>query len=161
MSPKGVERLRSKGKKPEPYNILGTFSLAKLDLHGIAPKIKGAIYVPEAFPSLDVYVSQCLFRLFPNGKSECFGLTESAMKLALEKLVILLKDIGLTVRTPKLSFHSENFIIDVGRKIRLTKALYMLDGSEINATGPRFLKYQAGNPRITYELYENGKIICL
>jgi TATA-box binding protein (TBP) (component of TFIID and TFIIIB) len=148
-------------KAPESYNVFGTFKLGEVDLHKIAGQIPGAYYLPETSPSMDIPLSGCLFRIFPNGNTTCTGHTEGEVRRALVELIAMLRGIGMRIDVPSVGFHSQNFVVDYGKKIRMTKAMYLLKKAKLSMGAPKFLSYRPEGPDVTFEIFESGKIVCL
>lgn len=149
------------GKSLRTFNVFGTFRLGELDFERMASEMSGAVYYPEFSPSIDKYIDGCLFKIYSTGNVACFGPTQGQVSHAAARLAALLNRLGFNVLTPDLIFHSQGFVIDVGKKLRLTKALYLLKGAEMSQKGPPFIKYFPEKSGITFQLFESGKIVCL
>lgn len=148
-------------KAPESYNVFGTFKLPDIDLQRIAGTLEGAVYIPETSPSMDIYAPPCMFRVFPSGSVACTGPTQDEVRLAATKLADRLRKLGVRVEPLSIIFHSQNFVINLGRKLRLVKAMYLLKGSQLSTKGPRFLDYRPDSPNVAFQLFESGKVVCL
>jgi TATA-box binding protein (TBP) (component of TFIID and TFIIIB) len=145
----------------ETYNVYGTIKINEVKIEETA-KLPGAVYNPEIFPAVDVYVGGCLFRMFPTGTISCLGSNRNRVTKAAIELFDRLRTIGFHIAdTPSVMFHSESSAIRLGRKLLLRKAYYLLKGSEFSEKGPRLLSLRLNKPEVTMQLFEDGTITCL
>jgi TATA-box binding protein (TBP) (component of TFIID and TFIIIB) len=156
-----TDGLRVNASSVHTYNVMATLKIAKPDFEKIVKNLAGGTY-NESLHSVDKHIGDCLFHVFSTGSVSCIGSSREQLRKSAYELLACLRSIGIDVpQQPRIEFHSVTSEIRLRKKLRLWKALYLLDGAKLSAKGPRLLSYSTDNPRATVQLCEDGTIRCI
>jgi TATA-box binding protein (TBP) (component of TFIID and TFIIIB) len=143
------------------YNVMATLKIARPDFEKIVKNLAGCVY-NESLHSVDKHIGDCLFHVFSTGSVSCIGSSREHLRKSAYELLASLRSIGIDAPgKPRIEVHSVTAEIRLGKKLRLWKALYLLDGAQFSTKGPRLLSYSTDNPRATLQLFEDGTIRCI
>jgi len=154
-------RNRGKGGRGDPFNVLGYAAIPKLDFAAIATKLKGATYEPEFSSTVNVSIKGCLLRIYSTGKIACFGRTEKQISGAVEEFCRRIRGLGLYIpKRPSIEYASKAYSTSIGKRVRLRKAEFLLNGAEFLSKTGR-LTMQLDQPSVFLQIFEDGRVICL
>lgn len=147
------------GSRYEVQNIVVTGKLApSLNLLEINEKIPGSVYEPGKFPALRIKKFGVGFLLYSSGNFVCSGarsVEEAREKV--NKLVQLLRDNNIPVKTPKIEVRNIVVSVDLGKNLRLHELAYAIPDSEYDPEAFPGMKLHKGSTRIL--VFRTGKAV--
>lgn len=145
-------------------NVFAKFSLGKpLDIEALLKDFPNAIYDPWLSPSLQIIDKKngIMFRIFSTGQVICLGAKSAQqVKSCIRNFLKSLRKKGY-VTSSDVDVEISNYVAsgNVGKRLRLWKAAYFLEGAEYDPKRFPGLIYKMRKPKVTLTIFENGNII--
>jgi len=146
-------------------NVFVNFSLGvSIDIEALSREFPNAIYDPELSPPLEIKdeESESVFRVFQSGQVTCLGgKSVEKVKISVKNFLEILKDKKFIPSTD-VDIKICNYVatLNIGRKIRLWKAAYFLEGARYDPQHLPWLTYGLQKPKVIFHMFENGNIVC-
>jgi transcription initiation factor TFIID TATA-box-binding protein len=151
--------------KFEIHNMVITVQFSdRIDLDKLASKLPdGAEYFPDNFPGVVYRMKKprASFLIFSTGKATCTGTaSEKDAKEAIEKMLKLLKDMGIDVKIPKIVIQNIVASTKLDTTLDIDKMAFELENSEYEPETFPGLVYKTKSS-VTFLIFSTGKIVCV
>ncbi|MCW3990531.1 MAG: TATA-box-binding protein [Candidatus Bathyarchaeota archaeon] len=145
-------------------NVVATASLdQKIDLLAIMAAFQNVEYRPKKFPGLVFALKQPKTKtlIFTTGKMVCTGAKSAKMAgSAVRKVVRELSDNGITVlKKPEITVQNMVASADVGAKVDLEAAAYVLDNIMYEPEQFPGAIYRIKDPKTVVLIFNSGKLV--
>jgi len=156
----------AEGKRDiEVVNIVVSTSLEHdIPLEKMAATLSNTEYNPEQFPGLVIRIKdpKTSALIFSSGKVVCTGArTVEQVHASLKKIIKSLEKIGIKIKIePKVTIQNIVASGSVGMDLNLNTLAMKLDNTEYEPEQFPGLVYKIQEPKATFLLFSNGKIVC-
>ena len=146
-------------------NIVVSTSLEHdIPLEKMAATLSNTEYNPEQFPGLVIRVKdpKTSALIFSSGKVVCTGArTIEQVHASLKKIIKSLEKIGIKIKIePKVTIQNIVASGSVNMDLNLNTLAMKLDNTEYEPEQFPGLVYKIQEPKATFLLFSNGKIVC-
>jgi len=145
-------------------NVFAKFSLGiSLDIEALLKDFPNAIYDPWLSPSVDITDKKngITFRIFSTGQVICLGgKSAEQVKSCIRNFLKNLRKKGYGTSSD-VDVEISNYVASgsVGKRLRLWKAAYFLEGAEYDPKQFPGLIYKMRKPKVSFTIFENGNTI--
>jgi len=156
----------AEGKRDiEVVNIVVSTSLEHdIPLEKMAATLSNTEYNPEQFPGLVIRIKdpKTSALIFSSGKVVCTGArTIEQVHASIKKIIKSLEKIGIKIKIePKVTIQNIVASGSVGMDLNLNTLAMKLDNTEYEPEQFPGLVYKIQEPKATFLLFSNGKIVC-
>ena len=146
-------------------NIVVSTSLEHdIPLEKMAATLSNTEYNPEQFPGLVIRIKdpKTSALIFSSGKVVCTGArTIEQVHASIKKIIKSLEKIGIKIKIePKVTIQNIVASGGVGMDLNLNTLAMKLDNTEYEPEQFPDLVYKIQEPKATFLLFSNGKIVC-
>jgi transcription initiation factor TFIID TATA-box-binding protein len=146
-------------------NVVASATLQQnIDLNSVVKAFPNVEYRPASFPGLVFRLKQpkTATLIFSTGKMVCTGArSEKQAKQAVRKVVRELKKNGIVImKRPIINVVNMVASVNLGGRIDLERATYMLDRTMFEPEQFPGLIYRMTEPKVVFLLFTSGKCVC-